>query len=131
MACTSTDSMTELGFVHALNQRRSGECAGPIVQLTLWSWRVFQLERVFSSPAASDVLWSGFDGEADPYGLTFGLCCAHWIDLACLVWARALLRYRADWARAAEELLQDLCIGAHWDPKEIVNMFAWQRARLT
>lgn len=130
MACVSTGPLTELEFVKALNLRNHGSCAGPVVRLTLQPWRVFLFERVFDSPIASDVLWSGFEGDT-AHGPEFGLCAAHWIDLACLAWARALERYRVDWVRAAEQLLQDLCISAQWDPKEIVNMFAWQRARLT
>lgn len=128
MACVTSGPLTELDFVKALLRRRRshGACAGPRVNLVLEPGWVFILEQVFESRIASDVLWSGFihDTAAGPL---FGLCAAHWLDLACLGWARALQQHRYDWLQAAEHLLQDLCLSADWDAKEIVNMFAWQR----
>jgi hypothetical protein len=131
MACKPTNSLSELQFVQALLRRSChGECQGPALHLVLDPQRVFRLDRIMQSNVASDVLWSGFiaDSAAGP---EFALCAAHWFDLACLAWARAIQFNKLNWSAEAEDLLQDLCFVAQWDAKEIVNMFAWQRARLT
>lgn len=132
MSCTPTSTPTELDFVQALYSRLSTDysCAGPLVHMSLWPWRVFTLERIFDNAEASDLLWSGF--LSDGYvGVHFSLCAAHWMDLACLTWIRATQSGRPDSASEAQALAQDLCFSAGWDVKEIVNMLAWRRARLT
>lgn len=131
MACSPTDAATELDFVKALHTRTRdhGQCRGPLLTLFLWSWQLETLEHIFDSEPACDVLWGGFQPSLTTSG--FQLCAAHWFDLACLTWARALQHSRPDWSAQAEVLLKDLCDVAGWDAKEIVNMFAWQRARLT
>lgn len=146
MACTPTHDRTELDFVLSLATRTKeiGECRGPLLTLALWNWRAVSLEHIFDSAAASDVLWSGMQeqglsstkgfGPAKGFGsgiIHFSLCAAHWVDLACLCWMRSRQYQRSDWKTEADQLLHDTCVAAGWDEKEIVNMFAWQRARLT
>lgn len=141
MACTPTHDRTELDFVLSLATRTKeiGECRGPLLALALWNWRAVSLEHIFDSAAASDVLWSGMQEDLPPPvpapkalgTIQFSLCAAHWIDLACLCWMRSRQYRRSDWKSEADQLLHDTCVAAGWDEKEIVNMFAWQRARLT
>src|ERR1044072_4945472 len=131
MACVLTADRSELEFVRGLTRRAGpGDCLGPLVRLLLCPERVFLLERIFDSQAASDTLWSGYRQDTGQT-LEFVLCAAHWLDLACFVWARGFQHRRRDVAQDAKDLLQAVCFGAQWDAKEIVNMFAWQRARLT
>lgn len=133
MSCTATPTKGELQFVLALHTRTKagGECRGPLVALTLEEAQAFTFARIFDSRSASDLLWDGFIAEADRPGLTFELCGAHWLDLACLIWMRAQQLGRRDYHEEADQLLRDVCEAAGWDPKEIVNMFQWQSARLT
>lgn len=132
MACRDTETTDELSFVQALHTRNRevGECRGPLLRLGLWSWRVFSLEQIFDSQAANDVLWAGMH-EDGQLGIHFSLCAAHWMDLAALCWMRAQQHRRSDWHEEANQLLSEICVTAGWDVKEIVNMFAWQQARLT
>jgi hypothetical protein len=141
MACTPTHDLSELDFVLSLATRTKeiGECRGPVLTLSLWNYRALSLEHIFDSAAASDVLWSGMqedhlpvaEGLQAPGTIHFSLCAAHWVDLACLCWMRSRQYRRGDWKLEADQLLHDTCVAAGWDEKEIVNMFAWQRARLT
>lgn len=132
MSCATSGSANELQFVLSLYTRtkEAGECRGPVLIVEMSAWRVFTLEQIFDSQVATDVLWGGFQ-EGEPYGTAFKLCAAHWIDLAALLWMRASQQRRADWHSEADQLLDDVCTAAHWDPKEIVNMFHWQDTRLT
>lgn len=129
MSCTATPDTGELDFVLALHTRSKaeGECRGPLLRLTF--------QRIFDSRSASDLLWSGFQHEiqyGDYWrGSQFDLCGAHWLDLACLIWMRARQQDSAEFHLEADQLLRDTCKAAGWDAKEIVNMFQWQRARLT
>lgn len=128
MGCEPGLRYSELDFVLAMGERdaRKGECAGPVVPLRFWPYRVFVLEHVLDSKAASDLLWDGF--RDDPYkGVAFELCAAHWLELAAVVEVRAAQYGRDDWAFMGRTLALDLCESAEWDPKEIVNLFAWQR----
>lgn len=135
MACLSEAYCTELGFVQALLGRSSeGECKGPSVTLALATARVLYLERIFDSQIATDVLWSGYEERGDDdllYQVRFTLCAAHWFDLGAFAWARGYQKSRPDWINCGEELLQDLCREVAWDPKEIANLLAWRRTRLT
>lgn len=136
MACTPTHDLTELDFVLSLTTRTKeiGECRGPVLDLGLWNWRALTLEHIFDSPAASDILWAGMheDRLRKRLGfIHFSLCAAHWVDLACLCWMRSRQYRDADFKAEADQLLRDTCEAAGWDEKEIGNMFAWQRARLT
>lgn len=129
--CTATDVHGELEFVQALHDRmETGACRGPMLMLRMPADRVCSIERILCSEIASNVFWSGFLTDG-PGGVEFELCAAHWFDLSCLLWARGWERRRSDWLRRAEELLQDLCREAGWDPKEIANLFTWRRVRLT
>lgn len=132
MVCVGTQACTELEFVHALLTRTrddptsTGQCRGPLITIRLLPFRPFSLDRILGSKAAVALLWSGYE-----MGSEFTLCAAHWLDLACLCWMRAQKEGRREWGQEAQDLLDDLCAAASWDPKEIVNMFMWQRARLT
>lgn len=134
MSCTPTSDTGELEFVLSLHSRtkEGAECRGPLVTLPLLE-RVFLFDRIFDSPAATALMWGGFhDGPPDMgYRFDFTLCAAHWLDLACLIWMRARQQDSADFHLEADELLRDICTASGWDVKEIVNMFQWQRARLT
>jgi len=133
MACLSTGDCNELEFVQALLHRSpDGECTGPDVTLRLWIGQVTLLERIFDSQVASDVLWSGFvKRNDDTLCLYFNLCAAHWFDLGAFAWARGYQKASSEWVLLAEDLLQDLCREVAWDAKEIANLFAWRRTRLT
>lgn len=132
MACLPTQDHRELEFVSSLSSRdpEIGECRGPLLQLAFWPTKVFVLEHIFNSQAASDTLWEGFCGDRC-VGVHFELCGAHWLDLAALVGLRAAQYRRSDWTGEAHNLLAEICHAASWDPKEIANMFAWQRQKLT
>jgi len=132
MVCEPTNAGSEWEFVRALATRNRdvGECRGPLLDLTLPPWRSLSLVRICDSAVAASLLWSGHVPEKAA-GNIFALCAAHWLDLACLCWMRSQQKRRVDWAAEADELLDDLCTAAGWDEKEIVNMFAWQQARLT
>lgn len=133
MACTADNPATnEFEFVRDVHTRTRefGECRGPLLRLSFSAWRLAVLEDAFESETAHELLWAGFHPEhAD--AMDFTVCAVHWMDLSCLVWLRARRFGRADWHAEADQLLRDACSAAGWDPKEIVNMFAWQRARLT
>jgi hypothetical protein len=146
MVCTPTHDLTELDFVLSLTTRTKeiGECRGPLLELALWNWRALTLEHIFDSPAASDILWAGMQEQdisvtkgfrpAKKFGsgiIHFSLCAAHWVDLACLCWMRSRQHRDPEFKAEADQLLRDTCEAAGWDEKEIGNMFAWQRARLT
>lgn len=128
MACTPSQATTELQFVQALGARdpHVGECCGPMLRIGLWGYRLLTLERIFDSQVATDILWGGMHDDG-ALGIHFSLCAAHWMDLASLVWMRSQQSGIADWYSEADHLLRDVCAAARWDPKEIVNMFAWQR----
>lgn len=132
MACLPTEVSDELDFIHALMRRTSSfsQCCGPLLRIAFWPYRVFVLEHVLNSQQASDMLWDGFL-EDGCVGVHFELCGAHWMDLAGLCQFRARQYRRDDWSTEAEQLLRDICVTARWDPKEILNMIAWQRERLT
>lgn len=132
MACLPTKTSGELEFVHAMctRTRPFAECRGPLLRVVLWPFRVFTLEHIFDLQQASDTLWDGYC-EDSPAGVLFELCGAHWIDLVTLCGLRARLCKRPDWNSEARHLLDDVCAAAAWDVKEIANMFAWQRERLT
>lgn len=132
MTCTASKADDELEFVVSLHTRSRavGECRGPLLTIEVSPWRVFSLEQIFDSQAATDVLWDGHL-SFEIHGTAFKLCAAHWLDLAALVWMRSRQQRRADWHAEADQLLRDVCIAARWDPKEIVNMFQWQATRLT
>jgi hypothetical protein len=126
-ACNPTTATSEMLFAQAyLARRESGNCAGPMLTMVLDDWRVFILQRILASDLANDLLWKGFL-SADHCGSTFGLCAAHWFDVASLAFTHAVGCQRVDWLHHAQELLHDLCVLARWDAKEIVNMFAWQQ----
>lgn len=131
MSCTATPDTGELSFVLALHTRTKAgaECRGPLVTLSLLD-RVFIFDQIFDSPTASALLWSGYDQDAS-LGFRFGLCAAHWLDLACLIWMRSQQQDRVEFYLEADQLLREVCQQAGWDAKEIVNLFQWQRARLT
>jgi hypothetical protein len=129
MGCEQGSKYSELNFVQAMARRdaRKGECVGPLISLRFRPYRVFVLEHVLDSKEASDLLWDGF--RDDPHeGVAFELCAAHWLELAAVVEIRASQYRREDWAFMGRTLALDLCESAQWDPKEIVNLFAWQRA---
>lgn len=129
MGCEPGLSYSELDFVREMTHReaRKGECTGPVIQLRFWAYRVFVLEHVLDSKEASDLLWEGF--HEDPHeGVAFDLCAGHWLELAAVIELRAAQYRREDWAFMGRTLALDLCERAHWDPKEIVNFFAWQRS---
>lgn len=131
MSCTSTPTaMTELEFVQTLATRSVGQCAGPGLTLALQSYRVITLETIFHSDLATALLWDGYRCEGRT-GTHFDLCAAHWLDLCALTWMRSQQYRKRDWHAEADQLLRDLCEQAGWDPKEIVNMFSWQRTQLT
>lgn len=137
MSCTATSDTSELDFVLALHTRTKelGECRGPLLALNLAEDRVFTLAKIFQSRSADDLLWAGHRGEEQrwlgPGMLLFQLCGAHWLDLACLVWMRCQQQDSVEIFMEAEHLMREVCQTAGWDAKEIVNMFQWQRARLT
>lgn len=132
MPCNSSTAMTEFEFVRVFQQpdKDARHCRGPVLAVHLSPERVFVLERVFDGSSASDLLWFGFRRDAGGC-LVFELCAAHWFYLASYIYAVAVAGYRLDWAHLAEGLIHDLCVSASWDVKEIANMFAWRRARLT
>lgn len=132
MACLPTHTPGELEFVHALVARRCpvAECCGPLLRIAFWPYRVFVLEHLMDSPDASDLLWDGFMSDG-AVGIHFELCGAHWMDLVAVCQLRAAQYRRSDWGGQADQLLVDVCTTAGWDPKEILNMMAWQRERLT
>lgn len=132
MPCQAAPPSTELDFVLALHtrHRKMPACCGPLLTIEMSPWRVFTLEQIFDSEAATELLWEGHhDGQQ--LGTSFSLCGGHWLDLAALVWMRSQEHQRTDWYGEADQLLQDVCTAAHWDPKEIINMFRWQGTRLT
>lgn len=134
MICTATPANGELEFVLSLHTRSKaeGECRGPLATLALKEAKAFAFARIFNSRSAEDLLWGGYcasDGQRP--GMFFQLCAAHWLDLACLLWMRARQLGRTDYHQEADQLLRDVCEAVGWDPKEIVNMFQWQSARLT
>jgi hypothetical protein len=133
MGCSATADVSELNFVLSLNtrSRKVGECRGPVITVPLSSWRVFTLEHAFDSTVAHDVLWSGYEERSASSQMIFALCGAHWLDLSCLLWARAQQSRRGDWHSEADQLLHDVCDHAGWDVKEIINMFAWRHVKLT
>lgn len=98
--------------------------------MVLVSDRVLVIDDLFDSEGASEILWSGFHFDYGE-GFEFRMCGGHWLDLICFMWVRAQQRSDTGWMLYAGDLLQDLCFVARWDVKEIVNMFAWQRSRLT
>ena len=132
MPCTAKEAATELEFVQQLCARRPhvNECCGPLLTIAFPTTGVFVLEHILDSGAASDLLWDGFlpDRHVDVY---FRLCAGHWIDLTGLCVWRAKQFARSDWHGIAENLMNEVCQAASWDAKEIANMFAWQRLRLT
>lgn len=132
MACLPTEVRDELEFVHAMCGRSpdQGECRGPLLRLVFWPYRLFVLENILDCQSASDLLWDGFSGDR-PQGVHFELCAAHWMDLVILCALQARRYRRQDWLNEAQHLLDGVCSTAGWDPKEIANMFAWQRERLT
>lgn len=133
MPCTglteTVTKTTELEFVHALADR-SESCRGPMLRLAFSPIRAYSLETAFESPKATELLWEGHHVDGN-LGVHFSLCAAHWIDLCALVWMRSQQYRRRDWRSEADHLLRDVCQAAGWDPKEIVNMFAWQHSQLT
>jgi hypothetical protein len=124
-------------FDHLRNVRLPGDdddkcrCAGPLIELSLWSWQVYQLERIFEgSQQYSDLLWSGF--VTDRYvGICYQLCVAHWFDLVCKIGQLAYRFQRRDWAMQSGSLLSDLCYVVGWDLKEVANLISSLGARLT
>lgn len=132
MTCLPTEACDELSFVRAVSARspQVDQCAGPSLRISFWPYRVFILEHILASKEASDILWDGFR-EDDQHGVHFELCAGHWMDLATVCGLRARQYRRADWADQAQILLGQVCTVAGWDAKEIANMFAWQRLRLT
>ena len=86
MACTGdTKTMSELDFVLSLHTRHKnipGHC-GPLLTIELSPWRVFTLEHIFDSDAATELLWDGHE-SGEKYGTAFTLCGGHWLDLAAL-----------------------------------------------
>jgi hypothetical protein len=132
MACQSTGALGELDFAHSLLSRDHdlNDCTGSLIMMGFWSYQVFLLEHIFESKSASDLLWAGFTGDGADC-VQFELCCAHWFDLAVLVELRAAQHRRKDWADQAARLFQCLCALAGWDAKELLNMVAWTRERLT
>lgn len=132
MACLATPALSELDFAHELFRRDStlSQCAGELITMTFWAYRVFMLEQILDSSTASDLLWDGFTGDGAE-SVQFELCCAHWFDLAVLAEMRAAQYRRRDWAQTAERLFLSLCKLARWDAKELLNMVTWSRERLT
>lgn len=132
MSCTATPDHDELNFVLALHTRTKdgSECRGPLLMLGLPPDKVLDFHKIFSSPSASELLWEGFSPEGVQL-MRFTLCGAHWLDLACLIWMRAQQADDFEIHVEADQLLRQVCRTASWDAKEIVNMFQWQRARLT
>jgi hypothetical protein len=130
MACEQSEKMNELAFFAGIRERPLGECVGPLATLSLWSWQVGQLERIFQDGPHSDLLWSGF--VTDRYiGIHYELCAGHWFDL---VWFAGLMAYRhgrRDWAVQSGSLLRDLCYVCGWDQKEVANLITGMGARLT
>ncbi len=122
--------MTELTFVQALAGRGESQCVGPGIELALEPYRVTFLSVIFGSHLANALLWGGHRTNG-PMGLHFHLCAAHWLDLCALTWLRSRQYRSKAWHVEADRLLRDLCEHAGWDPKEIVNLFAWQRTQLT
>lgn len=106
---------------------RSGECRGPLLQLSFSGYRLEVLEE---SLRTADRLWDGFDGDSGGL-LAFSLCAAHWMDLSYLSGVRAREYHRLDWFNEASALLRQICEVARWDEKEISNMLTWQRVQLT
>lgn len=130
MACLPTETRGELEFVQALHDREAGRCRGPLLRLGFWPYRIFVLEHILDSQEASDILWDGFR-EDGCVGVHFELCGAHWLDLATLCAVRSRQYRRKDWVGEAEILMREICQSAQWDVREMANMFAWQRQRLT
>ncbi len=133
MPCTTvvevSEKISELEFVRSLSGR-ADSCQGPLLRIAFTPWRVFTLETAFDSARAAELLWEGHHDDGC-LGVHFSLCAAHWIDLCALVWMRSRQQRRKDWHAEADHLLRDICDAARWDPKEIVNMFAWQHSQLT
>jgi hypothetical protein len=132
MACVSSDVRGEWEFVQSLTSRNPSvdQCRGPVVAVALPPYRVFVLEHIFSSRSASDLLWAGLDEDLEPR-FHFLLCAAHWLDLAALCVLRAHQCDHEDWAEEGDQIVRDVCRVVKWDTREIANMFAWQRERLT
>lgn len=130
MSCEQSASVNELEFFAQIRRRPTGHCLGQLITLSLWSWQVYQLERIFQDGPHSELLWSGF--VDDRYvGIQYQLCAAHWFDL---LWFAGLMAYRdnrRDWAVQAGSLLSDLCYVAGWDRKEVSNLITGMGARLT
>lgn len=128
MSCTATPDSDELEFVRALHTRSKaeGQCRGPLLRLALLADRVFDLQHIFNSRSASELLWSGYQSDGC-LGVHFILCGAHWLDLTCLVWMRGRQQDSVEYHLEADQLLRETCQAAGWDAKEIVNMFQWQR----
>lgn len=130
MACVPTNAVSELEFVKSLPGRGDEICAGPRLRMAVAADQVWEMDRIFDSELAHEVLWSGFEHDSG-VGLEFALCAAHWLDLIALFWVRSLQQGLRESEVQARVLLRDLCFIARWDAKEIVNMLAWQRLRLT
>lgn len=127
MSCTPDERTSELDFARSLTTRTSDECSGPLVSMDVTSRQVCELEEIFSSQLAVDVLWDGYQGSEAIGPLHFSICGAHWLDLVALVLLRSHQQQRQDWYWCANALVQTLCRSAGWDDKELNNMLVWQR----
>lgn len=130
MPCEQCSDMNELEFFDQMRDRDDRCCLGPLIKLSLWSWQVYQLERIIQGARHSDLLWSGF--VTDRYvGIHFELCAAHWFDLIWFAGVMAHRHRRRDWAVQSGSLLCDLCYAAGWDQKEVANLITRMGVRLT
>jgi hypothetical protein len=133
MGCCEHDpGIDVLAFFREVSNGRSpaGSCLGPEITMSLWSWQVGQLERIFQGAPHSDLLWSGYV-NVKSVGLEFQLCAAHWFDLVWYAGLAAFRDNRRDWAAQSGMLLTDLCLAAGWDHKEVANLITNMGARLT
>lgn len=127
--CVGIGRQTEYEFIQSIRDRRPGDCRGPHATLKLWRHQIGLLDECFEiGTAPHDLLWQNFQADHPFEGFcVFRLCAAHWMDLSYLVGIRSRENGRVDWMALGSSLMHKACLGAGFDPKEIINMIHWQR----
>ncbi len=119
---------TELDFVRVSGTGTWPACVGPAITHSWTSFRLDIVERaLFDVDLFSESLWDCFDGEAR--GLfRFTICAGHGLLLAGVVGYLGVARGDHEWVTVASWITRYVIDAAHWDAKEIHNLFAWRRA---
>ncbi len=131
MGCTDASALTELEFVHELRGLALDACAGPLVTLPLVAYRLEIVEASLTHEWQHHKLWDAFLVRTDDDRMLFQLCVAHWMALAYIVRYAAVRVNDAHRFNESVTLERQVCQAVGWDVKEIHNMIAWQRVRLT